>query len=73
MKGSKGKKLHSCIMVLVYDTHTRLAVIHPVAHKQRETTQFNENKFCMGEPCPFITHQMASNTAMYKIVTHILL
>ena len=67
-------------MVLVYDIHTRLAVIHPVAHthththtKTTTTTQFNEQKFCMGEPRPVITHQMASHTAMYKIITHVLL
>jgi len=60
-------------MVLVYDTHTRLAIIHPVAHKQKETTQFNEQKFCIGETCPVITHQMASHTGMYKIIYHILL
>jgi hypothetical protein len=61
------------MIVFAYDTNIRLAVIHPVAHKQKETTQFNEPKFCMSEPCPVTTHHMASHTVMYKIITHVLL
>lgn len=30
-------------MVLVYDTYTRLAVIHPVAHKEKQHNSMNRN------------------------------
>lgn len=39
------------MIVFAYDTNTRLAIIHPVAHKQKEITQFNEPKFCTSETC----------------------